>query len=284
MKELPKRILSGVAILAVTAAGVLINEYLYALFVTSVAVLATVEYYRMAVPGRFLKEKICIILAEAFVLLSKYPVFDVIEYAFLLSPLLVAVSLLLLIFDGAKKPVLDANLFFPLLYILIPLYSSIVLTYSQAGYYTPLRVAPIIAVAWIADIGAYCFGMAFGQRPNSKKLAPALSPHKSWAGVLGSIIFALLSTFLCWLIFKLPIHTEANDVEDLSLIAWMGLGLFIAVFGTLGDLFESLIKRHFGVKDSSHFIPGHGGILDRFDDLLFVFPASAIYYSFFVIL
>ena len=105
------------------------------------------------------------------------------------------------------------------------------------------------------------------------KLCPALSPHKSWAGVAGAVLFALVSAVLGSLVYGW-LHVEA-----MTLIQWLGLALVVAVAGIFGDLFESLIKRHFGVKDSSHFIPGHGGVLDRFDDLFFAFPASVLYLS-----
>ena len=274
MKELPKRILSGVAILAVTAAGVLINEYLYALFVTAVAVLATVEYYRMAVPGRFLKEKICIIATEVLALAAPvaagYSRLSALLLA-LLALLPLFLSFFLLVFDGVRHLDFNVHLFFPLLYILAPLLCSYFLI---VGTREAWLAAPVIAITWIADIGAYFLGMAFGQRPDSKKLAPSLSPHKSWAGVFGAVLFALVSALLAWLVYRL------FGIESLSLPLWLVVGLLIAVAGIFGDLFESLIKRHFGVKDSSHFIPGHGGVLDRFDDLLFVFPTVVLFLLF----
>lgn len=264
MKELPKRILSGIAITAVTAAGVLINEYLYALFVAAVGVLATIEYYRMAVPGRFLKEKVCIILAEVFALAA-----PVIPLFLFLPVLLIILCFFLQVIDGVKRLEFDVHLYFPLLYILVPLLSSYYLIVGLPS--SQWLAAPVIAITWIADMGAYFIGMAFGQRPGSRKLAPEISPHKSWAGVAGAVLFALLSALLAWVVYS---HF---GIERLSLPLWLVMGLLISVAGIFGDLFESLIKRHFGVKDSSHFIPGHGGVLDRFDDLLFVFPTVTLF-------
>lgn len=264
MKELPKRILSGIAITAVTAAGVLINEYLYALFVAAVGVLTTIEYYRMAVPGRFLKEKVCIILAEVFALAA-----PVIPLFLFLPVLLIILCFFLQVIDGVKRLEFDVHLYFPLLYILVPLLSSYYLIVGLPS--SQWLAAPVIAITWIADMGAYFIGMALGQRPGSRKLAPEISPHKSWAGVAGAVLFALLSALLAWVVYR---HF---GIERLSLPLWLEMGLLISVAGIFGDLFESLIKRHFGVKDSSHFIPGHGGVLDRFDDLLFVFPIVTLF-------
>ena len=267
MKELPKRILSGVIILAVTAAGVLINRYLYTALMAVVVVLSTMEYFRMAVDRHLLKEMVCIIVAEisalSFFLFGK-------PEPLLLSAILVALALLLMIVDGARKPDFNVHLFFPLLYILAPVLISFLLVFGSTSYVWAFT-APVIAITWVADIGAYAIGMAFGQRENSRKLCPALSPHKSWAGVAGAVLFALVFAVLGWLVYGW-LHVEA-----MSLLQWLGLALVVAVAGIFGDLFESLIKRHFGVKDSSHFIPGHGGVLDRFDDLFFAFPVSVLY-------
>ena len=268
MKELPKRILSGVAVLLVTAAGVLINRYLYTALMAAVVVLSTIEYYRMSVDRHLIKEMVCILLAEVSAVsffLWQSPI------TLLVTALLVAVSMVLLVIDGASKPDFNVHLFFPLLYILVPVLVSFALVNGPDSHFTPAFVAPVIAITWIADIGAYAIGMAFGQRPNSRKLCPSLSPHKSWAGVVGAVLFALVAALLGWLIYGW-IH-----VQVLTLPQWLVLALVLAVAGIFGDLFESLIKRHFGVKDSSHFIPGHGGVLDRFDDLFFAFPAAAVY-------
>lgn len=268
MKELPKRILSGVAVLLVTAAGVLINRYLYTALMAAVVVLSTIEYYRMSVDRHLIKEMVCILLAEVSAVsffLWQSPI------TLLVTALLVAVSMVLLVIDGASKPDFNIHLFFPLLYILVPVLVSFALVNGPDSHFTPAFVAPVIAITWIADIGAYAIGMAFGQRPNSRKLCPSLSPHKSWAGVVGAVLFALVAALLGWLIYGW-IH-----VQVLTLPQWLVLALVLAVAGIFGDLFESLIKRHFGVKDSSHFIPGHGGVLDRFDDLFFAFPAAAVY-------
>lgn len=268
MKELPKRILSGIVILALTSAGVLINRYLYVAFMAAVAVLCTIEYYRMAVDRRLAKEMICIILAEVtaisfFLIESLTPL--------LVAAVMVAVSLVLLIIDSASKPDFNVHLFFPLLYILMPVLISFAMINGPEGTYTWAFIVPVVSITWFSDIGAYAIGSAFGQRPNSRKLCPALSPKKSWAGVAGAILFAMVFALIGWLVYNWM------GIQVMTVPGWLGLALVLSVAGVFGDLFESLIKRHFGVKDSSNFIPGHGGVLDRFDDLFFAFPAAALY-------
>jgi phosphatidate cytidylyltransferase len=126
----------------------------------------------------------------------------------------------------------------------------------------------VIVLLWLNDIGAYAVGMSLGQRPDSRKLFPALSPKKSWIGVVGGTLFTLLGA---WGV------SATFGAQVLPLVHWLALALIVSVFGVFGDLFESLIKRHAQVKDAGHFIPGHGGLLDRFDDVLFVLPLAALY-------
>jgi phosphatidate cytidylyltransferase len=128
-----------------------------------------------------------------------------------------------------------------------------------------------LAVVWIADIAAYFAGRAFGRR----KLAPHISPGKTWAGAAGAIVAVLLVGVGVWLgwpdgaIFSNALFARA------PMLALVMLALLVVV-SVVGDLFESLLKRHAGVKDSSGLLPGHGGVLDRIDALLPVLPAAVL--------
>jgi phosphatidate cytidylyltransferase len=128
-----------------------------------------------------------------------------------------------------------------------------------------------LAVVWIADIAAYFAGRAFGKR----KLAPHISPGKTWAGAVGAVVAVLLAGCGVWLgwpggrIFSNTLFARAPA------LALVVLALLVVV-SIVGDLFESLLKRHAGVKDSSGLLPGHGGVLDRIDALLPVLPVAAL--------
>lgn len=113
-------------------------------------------------------------------------------------------------------------------------------------------------VIWATDSGAYFIGRAFGKR----KLWPEISPNKTVAGFVGGVLCALLVGFIFQMVS--PLHT--------SMIVVLGVTVVTSFFGQMGDLVESALKRHYIVKDSGHILPGHGGILDRFDSLLFVLP------------
>ncbi len=132
----------------------------------------------------------------------------------------------------------------------------------------------VLCVAWVADIAAYFSGRAFGRR----KLAPAISPGKSWEGVYGGMLGVLL---LAWL-WPMADAQLALDSPSLFLLLQQrlgGVGLVLSVLlltgmTVMGDLFESLVKRAAGAKDSSGLLPGHGGVLDRVDALLPLLPAA----------
>ena len=113
-------------------------------------------------------------------------------------------------------------------------------------------------IIWATDSGAYFTGRAIGKR----KLWPEISPNKTIEGFIGGIISALIVSIL------FGVFTEMN-----APIIWLSIAtIFLSIFGQVGDLVESALKRHYEIKDSGHILPGHGGILDRFDSLLFVWP------------
>jgi phosphatidate cytidylyltransferase len=130
-----------------------------------------------------------------------------------------------------------------------------------------LFLLAVCAIVWIADIAAYFSGRAFGGR----KLAPNISPGKTWAGAFGAVIGVLLygNLLLCLFWGKEPFRWEQPWLA-VFLYQWVWIGL--AAVSILGDLFESLLKRQAGVKDSGTLLPGHGGILDRIDSLTSTLP------------
>ena len=126
------------------------------------------------------------------------------------------------------------------------------------------------ALIWCADIAAYGVGRAIGRH----KLAPRVSPGKSWEGAAGGIlaaVFWLVGTALWW-----PDSFGALLVPHLGWAGLVGAGIVLAAWSIIGDLFESQLKRHAGVKDSSHLLPGHGGVYDRIDAVLPVAPAALL--------
>lgn len=130
---------------------------------------------------------------------------------------------------------------------------------SAPFYAIPLTLYVFI---WLNDTGAYLSGSLLGKH----RLYPRISPKKSWEGAIGGALFTMASAVVV-----------AHLCPFLTVWQWVGMALVVVVFGTLGDLTESMIKRHIGIKDSGHILPGHGGILDRLDSMLFAIPAVIVY-------
>ncbi len=134
--------------------------------------------------------------------------------------------------------------------------------YSQGGY----LILSLLVSIWFCDSAAYFIGSAYGLH----KLMPRVSPKKSWEGAVAGFIFAIIGM----------ITAQALVLDFLSLTNAIVIGIIVGIFGQIGDLIESLIKRDANVKDSSSLIPGHGGIFDRFDSLLFASPIVYLYLHF----
>lgn len=158
------------------------------------------------------------------------------------------------------------------LYIALPFSMLSVLAFRATpdgvaySYVVPLSVFVFL---WINDTGAYCCGSLLGRH----KLFPRVSPGKSWEGSVGGAVFVVAAAVLVWHLTE----SYGHNALGLGMYEWMGLGLVVVVFGTWGDLVESLFKRTLGIKDSGSILPGHGGMLDRFDSSLLAIPAAVVY-------
>ena len=133
---------------------------------------------------------------------------------------------------------------------------------ESVSQYNPTLPLSIFIFNWVNDTGAYCTGMLFGKH----RLFERISPKKSWEGSIGGAVFSIIAAIVL-----------AHFFTFLSTGVWIGLGLTVVVFGTWGDLTESLMKRTLGIKDSGNILPGHGGMLDRFDSTLMAVPAAVVY-------
>lgn len=138
-------------------------------------------------------------------------------------------------------------------------YISLPLACAAAVYImsSPSMTLLMFVMIWLNDTGAFCVGSMIGRR----RLFERISPKKSWEGFFGGLVLSILSGLLFYTLMPEIGYTR---------VMWMSLGALVSVLSTWGDLFESMFKRSFNVKDSGHLIPGHGGILDRIDSLLFV--------------
>jgi phosphatidate cytidylyltransferase len=151
------------------------------------------------------------------------------------------------------------------IYISLPLLSLNLLAFSD-GNYDPLILLAFFALIWVNDTGAYLVGVNFGKH----RLFERVSPKKSWEGFWGGLVLTVIVAYF------LHILTGQG-----SLILWLITGVLVSLFATIGDLVESMLKRSVNIKDSGNLLPGHGGILDRFDGALFAAPVmSLLFYLF----
>lgn len=135
---------------------------------------------------------------------------------------------------------------------------------------SPGMLLALMAIVWIADTAAYFAGRRFGKH----KLAPSISPGKTWEGVYGALI--AVGTYALALLALAARNGYAQVLSAGAIVAWVVLVLLLAALSISGDLFESLLKRQRGVKDSGSVLPGHGGVLDRIDALTAAMPAAAL--------
>ena len=162
------------------------------------------------------------------------------------------------------------------MYIALPFSMINVLAFNGSAdgniHYNMLLPLSVFIFLWVSDTGAYCCGSLLGKH----KLFPRVSPGKSWEGSIGGGIFVIIVAII---IAKYDQSTAIAPATTglLSLWQWIGLGIVVCIFGTWGDLVESLFKRTIGIKDSGNILPGHGGMLDRFDSSLMAFPAAVVY-------
>lgn len=191
----------------------------------------------------------------------------------------ICISLFFLVFVFAlfdKKPNAVLNLVYTItgiIYVVIPFtlllhiacFNSII-NDTVAPHYNFHYVLGIILLIWISDVGAYLVGSFIGKH----KLFERISPGKTWEGTIGATILTVGCSYIISIWYP-----------ELALKHWIVISILVSVFGTIGDLIESMLKRQAGVKDSGKIMPGHGGILDRFDSLIFVSPFVYTYLELF---
>jgi phosphatidate cytidylyltransferase len=274
MSELARRVLFAVVAAPLAVLVIWWGDAALATLLAIVAALGAWEFYRMAANRGAMPLAGAGITAAALVPLAVHAhylrVFTLPLSAGVLAVLaLLGATIWLRGVEG--QPLLAAaTTVFGVLYVGVPLAYGYALRYfdysvgRNAG--TAIVFFPVL-LTWASDVGAYAFGRLIGRR----KLIPSVSPGKTVAGALGGLLVTLLvaAAYVTWVL---------RPVASLSLGvgALVGFALAVSAAAQLGDLAESLLKRDAGVKDSSHLIPGHGGVLDRFDSLFFVLPLSYV--------
>jgi phosphatidate cytidylyltransferase len=259
------RAITGFFFVIVMLASVLTGAYTFTIFFLVLSVLCLNEFYTLVKSSDQIKPHKEWGILLAFSLFLPY-CFHVL-WGTPLSALLLAIPVVLLIYIYelfCHNPSPFNNLsytFLGIIYSVLPFCFFYALAFRDGdfNFHYPLG---FLLLLWASDTGAYLFGVKFGKN----KLFERHSPKKSWEGFFGGMFISLVVSFLLSIFFN-----------ELSILNWASIALIVIVFGTIGDLTESMLKRSINVKDSGTMLPGHGGFLDRFDGLLFAAPMVFVY-------
>ncbi|MGB4414944.1 MAG: phosphatidate cytidylyltransferase [Paludibacter sp.] len=269
MNNFVKRTLSGAFFVALVVGSILFDAYVFAVVFAIISGLTIREFHRLTNYQSDVTVNSWIGVAGAVLLfitsffhasgVIRYPIFSV--YGFYIVVVLVTELYL-----KKKNPLHNwAYFIFGQVFIALPFSLLNFIAFIDDSQYKPLILLAVFVTIWVNDTGAYLFGITFGKH----RLFERVSPKKSWEGFFGGALSALALGYVFSLI-----------IPEISLVEWLLFSEIIVIFGTFGDLIESLMKRTVEVKDSGNAIPGHGGLLDRFDSMLLAAPVIFIYLSF----
>ena len=276
MNNLIKRTISGLAFGLVMLAAFLTNRYVFGAIMLFAQVVMMREFLKMTCGNDYRYSQILSILSGAilFVLVYLYKAFNFPGKLVMLAiiPIFILMINSLYVKDKSRFDKF-ANLYTAILYIAVPWSVLNFAVFSPEGNFSGNLLLCFFGIIWGSDVGAYLFGITLGQK-YGKKLFPSISPKKSWIGFWGGMLTSILVSVA---LYKLGFFPVASKTQMFDLVHCISIAILLDIAGVYGDLIESQWKRHYGVKDSGSIIPGHGGLLDRFDSALIAIPIGIIY-------
>ena len=273
MKKLITRTITGAVLVLVMLAAIIANQYSYALLFLLILIGGITEYCNLFKDSSVMPNRILSFVISIAVFVTTFMIAQgtlELKYFYCFFPLLLIVIASEL-YRKKEKPLENiATTIFGITYLSIPISLINFLVYPKilaGNNYTPKLLIAVFVLIWIYDSGAYLVGVSIGKH----RLFERISPKKSWEGAIGGTITALVAAYFI-----------SGYVPEIKLEHWLAIGFLTVVSSTFGDLSESMLKRYFGIKDSGNLLPGHGGILDRFDSLFFTAPVLVMYLKLFV--
>lgn len=252
--------MSAVVFVGIIASATFIGGYYFVIVFAVVALVVLFEYLNL---NSHISGRVVVLVFGGLT----YAVFAA-DYFFSLDNALYFTLIPMVLFFFLKElsqPEKNRNLtqhtVFAVVYTIVPFGFLLKLAFTSGNYSYAFPLA-ILVFVWLYDAGAYIVGSLLGKH----KMFPNISPNKSWEGTIGGLIISMLSAI---------IYAQFFDI--LNLFQWIIYALIVSLSGLYGDLFESVLKRRSGVKDSGTIMPGHGGMLDRFDSFLPAVPAVLVY-------
>jgi len=268
LNNLIRRTITGIIYVAVMLAGASLHPLLFAIIFAVLLFLTQKEFYKVMEKGNNHCHKTPGLILGIILFVACFgTVFGLFPpKSCLIFILALILTFIIEIFKNSTKIIETSTVTFTgFIYVAVPfsLLNFIVFPgYPADRLFNPSILIGIFFITWIYDTFAYLTGYFFGKH----KIHKRISPQKTWEGFIAGAVFALITGVLNAVIFKSTTMAE-----------WLIIAGIIIIFGTLGDLFESKIKRDINIKDSGNILPGHGGLLDRFDSLLFVIPVVYVW-------
>jgi len=266
MRKLSQRALSGFVFVSVLIFSILYSKITFISLFFILMIFCLYEFQKMIKLKSLFPYLIGILLFIFGNILNveDLPSIIIFEYVGVALFLTIFMSFASILF--AKKEEVISHLgkiFLTIIYIVVPFTLMVQIPFLNTEYsYVNTIILGVFILIWTNDTFAFLIGKNFGKH----KLLKRISPNKTIEGFVGGMVFTFIASFIL-----------ANVFTSLSIDKWIVIAGIVSVFGVLGDLIESMFKRQAGVKDSSNFIPGHGGFLDRFDSVIFAAPFIFIY-------